>query len=251
MSTHTEIRDEDLQRFIDGDLDDTSRQRVEMLVEADPALRGLVAGYRADKARLRALYSAGLNEPLPHAWIERIEDATARRPWQRQVWGITALAASVVLVLSAVIGLRQFSQAPRDDIVADAMAARSDAQQPDGIVSVSSPQAAATEAAVMTRVLDTRVKAPDLSRMGYKLVGIDTYSAPARSFELRYADASGRLFTLYLRRSSGTPRFDLLKQNGMRVCVWQDDVIGTVMAGPMSAAEMMRLASLAYTGMTL
>jgi hypothetical protein len=35
----------------------------------------------------------------------------------------------------------------------------------------------------------------------------------------------------------------------VRVCLWQDDVLATVMVGEMSAAEMLRVASLAYNGL--
>jgi anti-sigma factor RsiW len=57
------------------------------------------------------------------------------------------------------------------------------------------------------------------------------------------------LFALYLRHPSGPARFDQFKQGRLRVCIWQDEVLGTVMTGEMSAAEMQRLASLAYTGL--
>jgi len=33
------------------------------------------------------------------------------------------------------------------------------------------------------------------------------------------------------------------------VCLWQDDVLSTVMVGKMAAAEMLRVASLAYNGL--
>ena len=55
------------------------------------------------------------------------------------------------------------------------------------------------------------------------------------------------MFALYLRRPSGRAAFDQYKQGSLRVCIWQDDVLGAVMTGEMSAAEMQRLASLAYT----
>ena len=59
------------------------------------------------------------------------------------------------------------------------------------------------------------------------------------------------MFTLYLRRSDGTARFDQFERAGLRVCVWQDEQLGMVMAGNVSTAAMQRLASLAYTGLTL
>ena len=62
-------------------------------------------------------------------------------------------------------------------------------------------------------------------------------------------DAAARHFTVYLKPSSGTPRFDMIKRGDVRICVWQDDVLGAVMLGEMSAAEMLRIASLAYSGL--
>jgi anti-sigma factor RsiW len=37
----------------------------------------------------------------------------------------------------------------------------------------------------------------------------------------------------------------------LRICIWQDDIIGTVMVGDMSAGEMARAASAAYAGLNL
>jgi anti-sigma factor RsiW len=37
----------------------------------------------------------------------------------------------------------------------------------------------------------------------------------------------------------------------MRICIWQDEELSTVMLGEMSAGEMARVASLAYSGLTL
>jgi anti-sigma factor RsiW len=87
--------------------------------------------------------------------------------------------------------------------------------------------------------------------MGYKLVGLRIYNnaQSGKAAELLYRHTSGRMFALYLRHPSGAPRFDQYKQGNLRVCIWQDDVIGAVMTGEMSAAEMQRLASLAYTGL--
>jgi anti-sigma factor RsiW len=251
MSTHAKIRDEDLHAFIDGELGEADRRRVEQAMAADAALGDQVAAFRADKARLLSLYGSGLNEPLPRDWISRIEQATARRPLPRQAWAMMALAASFILVLSGTIAWREFAPAPHNDVVADALAARSLEVKPDYIVPVRSDSQVQAESAVMAKDLETRVKAPDLSRMGYRLVGVDVYSTPARAFDLRYVDSRGRAVTLYLRRSPGATRFDILQEKGLRVCVWQDNIISTVVSGNMSAAEMERLASLAYSTLTM
>jgi anti-sigma factor RsiW len=96
------------------------------------------------------------------------------------------------------------------------------------------------------------VKAPDLSRVGYKLASMRIYGgiAGGKAVELSYRDGSDRVFTLYLRHPSSPPRVDLLNRDGVRICIWQDDVVGAVMVGRMSAGEMARIASLAYAGLT-
>ena len=251
MSTEAKIRDEDLQAFIDGELDAENQARVEAALTADPELSQRAIAFRADMARLMSLYGGGLNEPLPRAWVTRIEEATTRKPLPRTAWAVLGLAASFVLVLSGTIAYRELAKTPRDDVVADALAARTMEAKPDTIVPVNSERQVQAESAVMTKSLDTRVKAPDLTRMGYRLVGIEVYSSPAPSFDLRYVDGNGRAVTLYIRRSPGSTRFDILEMKGLKVCVWQDNIISTVVTGAMSAGEMERLASLAYSGLTL
>jgi anti-sigma factor RsiW len=95
------------------------------------------------------------------------------------------------------------------------------------------------------------VKAPDLTRLGYRLASMAVYNGTpgGNAVELVYRKADGRDFTLYVRHASDAPRFDQFERAGLRVCIWQDEVLGTVMSGKMSAAEMQRLAALAYSGL--
>jgi anti-sigma factor RsiW len=91
-----------------------------------------------------------------------------------------------------------------------------------------------------------------MAALGYQLVQIRLYGASNKgAAELSYRDRENRLFTLYLRHSDGSVRFDQFKRDDLRICVWQDEELGTVMAGNVSTAAMQRLASLAYTGLTL
>jgi anti-sigma factor RsiW len=57
--------------------------------------------------------------------------------------------------------------------------------------------------------------------------------------------------TIYVRKSDGDARFDLLRRGKLRVCIWQDEVVSAVMTGDMSAGEMMRVASAAYSSLDL
>ena len=101
--------------------------------------------------------------------------------------------------------------------------------------------------AALRQAVASNVHIPDLSRMGYRLAGLHLYDKAA---EILYRGPQDQLFTLYVRRSDGTARFDQFERRGLRVCIWQDDQISTVMAGNVSAAAMQRLATLSYTGLT-
>jgi anti-sigma factor RsiW len=105
----------------------------------------------------------------------------------------------------------------------------------------------------LANALAMNVKAPDLGKLGYQLAGIRIYSGVpgGKAVELRYRGEQNKVFTVYLRHPSSPPRVDLFERDGLRICIWQDDVIGTVMLGEMSAGEMARAASAAYAGLNL
>jgi anti-sigma factor RsiW len=168
--------------------------------------------------------------------------------------GIVAIAASLLLILTVNLWFvyERFTITNEDAIVAEAFAARQDSMRPEQSLAVAST-APEERNQVLTKALSMTLKAPDLTKLGYRLANIRVYSGVAggKAAELGYRDAQNRLFTLYLRHPSGPPRVDLVERDGMRICVWQDDVLGTVMLGEMSAGEMARIASLAYSGLTL
>jgi anti-sigma factor RsiW len=106
---------------------------------------------------------------------------------------------------------------------------------------------------MVSEALDMPVKVPELAKFGYQIAGIRVYAHMngGNAVELEYRDERNRLFTMYMRRPSGPASVDMTERNGMWTCIWQDDVLGTVMQGEMSAAEMARLASAAYNGLYL
>jgi anti-sigma factor RsiW len=139
----------------------------------------------------------------------------------------------------------------QESIIEEAIAARNEAIPAHQILSFTTAAHSSTPDRIVASALAMRVRVPDLSRLGYALTAVRIYAhAPSgKSVELLYRKANMPLFALYLRHPSGPARFDQFKQGRLRVCIWQDEVLGTVMTGEMSAAEMQRLASLAYTGL--
>jgi anti-sigma factor RsiW len=248
MSNVVDVNETELHAFIDGALDAEQARAMAARVAADSALAGRVAAFRADMAMLKEVYGPLSGRPLPQEWLTLARNSRpASSPWR--------LAAAIAAVLVVALALAPFAWhalAPDSsgEIVTAALAAR---QSPAPTAIAVTDTGAARYDGAVSAAISQRVKVPDLGKMGYRLAAIHLYpSAPGGSAaQLDYRDQAGRLFTLYLRHSDGTARFDQFERAGLRVCIWQDDQLGMVMAGNVTTAVMQRLASLAYTGLTL
>jgi len=249
MSEHRHLSDETLHALIDDELAAPERAGAEAEIAADPYLAQRVALFRADKARLAQVYGSLAAQPLPERWIETIE-GWQRRPRSFTIEMIAGIAAVLMLLVGGSLVYRE-SLPHEEPIVEEALAARSDVTPARQEIALQSPAQIGHVARTLSSALAMHVSAPDLQRMGYRLVALRVYASTpnGKGVELLYRHKDNRLFALYLRHPSGPPRFDQYKQGALRVCIWQDDVIGAVMTGEMSAAEMQRLASLAYTGL--
>jgi anti-sigma factor RsiW len=247
VSNQLHIRDADLHALIDGELECDQIQRVEAAVEADPALSGRAASYRADKAMLKRVYGPLVDQPIPEQWVSLVRSTVPMR--RAANWRLIGAIAAVLLVIVGV-GSSYWRLRPTEEknVVQAALEARQATLPARELISVSNFGVAARNNAVLSSIVASNVKVPDLSRMGYELTEIRLYGKAA---ELSYRDREHQLFSLYLRHSDGKARFDQFEQNGLRICVWQDDQISTVMAGNVSAPMMQRLASLAYVGLTV
>lgn len=243
MSDRMRPTEEDIQAYIDGELDGARAADVEAAMRADADLARQVHAFRADKARLSQFYGPLLDRPVPQEWLERIANrnvvAMPAPMARRRMIGLAA-AASVAAAVGGTFVFRRLNAPAGDTLIADALAAHAEA-----------PRSSAPTSGGLEDILGVAVKAPDLSKMGFALAGQRTQGGPgARAAAvLTYRDAGARVFTVFLRASPGEPAFEMLRRGNVRICLWQDDVLSTVMLADISAAEMLRLASLAYTGL--
>jgi anti-sigma factor RsiW len=251
------VSQEEMQAFVDGELDLGRAAEFARLVADDPALSGKVDLLRRDKERLEQIYGPLRALPLPEKWLHLINSWSP--PQKRSFSGlyyyrpaVLAVAASFLVVMGVWLGYHRVWIGSHDAIVAEALDARADSTKPAAsFAAESAPPERRNE--VLSTSLAMPLKAPDLSKLGYSLADIRVYAdvPGGKAVELAYRNAQNTLFTLYLRHPTGPPRVDLTENKGLRICVWQDEVLGTVMLGEMSAGEMARIASLAYSGLTL
>jgi anti-sigma factor RsiW len=244
MSAARRIPDEELHAFIDGELDEARAAAVAAAAAADEILARRITLFRADKDRIGRVYGPLIDRPLPRAWTQRLETWAGTPAPALPRRALLATAAGVGAVAVGLAGYRYLRPADPDAIVEAALAA----------LEATAPAATGAPLAVADRtvadVLGVDARAPDLTRLGYRLTAVTVLAADGRAVALDYRNDAQRRFVIYARRSLGEVRFDMLKRGALRLCVWQDDVVGLVMLGEMSAGEMLRLASLAYAGLT-
>jgi len=254
MSSAARISDDELHAFIDGALDEARRRDVEVALAADPELAVRIEGFASDKALLKRVYAPLAARPVPQHLLALAEGAARPASPRWRSWGAGGvIAAALVVGLAGTAGLWRAQPSRPGEIVEAALDARIESVRGEKIVPVAASAGVHRYDAALKSAVAMNVKVPDLAKMGYHLAGLHLYAQAAggRAAELLYRDTQGRLFTLYLRHSDGAARFDQFERRGLRVCIWQDDQLGMVMAGNVSTAAMQRLASLAYTGLTL
>jgi anti-sigma factor RsiW len=235
------ISDQDLHAYIDGALEEERALIVREALAQNAALAERVAAFQADKAMFKTVYGPLAERPLPAEWIARVR----RREQKRTIWRRAAIAAVFLLVAVSPLAWRYLTPATHADVVDAALDAR-EGTEACSLVTNDNSKVAGNDS-TLRQAVASNVHVPDLSRMGYKLCGLHLYRKAA---EILYRGPQDQLFTLYVRRSDGSVRFDQFQRRGLRVCIWQDDQISTVMAGDVSAAAMQRLATLSYTGLT-
>jgi anti-sigma factor RsiW len=252
------ITEEELHAFIDGEVEPQRAAQIATAVQSDSTLARQIAAFREDKLRLRQAYSPIANAPLPEKWLDLIDqharEKRIRRSWPHIPQQALAAAAAILLLIVSLGLSREFLRLPNEEqIINEALAARDHSVQPERSFTAADFARADKGATLLTAALASKVNAPNLTRMGYRLESVRIYPGRpgSKAVELDYRNMRNGLFTLYLRRPSSPPRVDIVERGRLRICLWQDDELGAVMAGEMPAGEMARLASLAYSGLTL
>jgi anti-sigma factor RsiW len=256
MSDNPRVGEQDLHAFIDGELGSSRAAEVAKLVNSDVVLAARVEALLSDKSQIAQLHKEVSERPLPTKWLEIIRSRSRQKSLSHSSAskrGIVAIAACLLVLLGMGLIYGRFYASNEDAIIIEALAARQQSMRPQQLFAATVLAEPDKRNEVLTTALDLTLKAPDLSKVGYQLDDIRVFSGlpGGKAVELSYRDPQNRIFTLYMRHPSSSARVDLLQRDGMRICIWQDDVLGTVMLGEMSAGEMARIASLAYSGLTL
>lgn len=191
--------DLELQAFVDGELDEVTRERFEALLADDPALAARVAELRQTDARLRKAVLERLSRP-PHSEL----DPTAVR---RRLRGRSASRQRLVLAAALALSLGGAGGwYARDSVLNKPMQDAVDAHRVFALDAL--PIEVKTSDPIQLRnVLEARIEhtlpIPDLTRDGFALLGgrlLSTSDGPAAL--VLYQDREGSKLSFYLRPSS-------------------------------------------------
>ena len=233
------VSEADLHAYVDGQLPEARRLTVQAHLAARPQDAASVSAWQRDSASLRALLDPVLAEPIPLS----LPLAPKRRalPWHQ-----FALAASIAAVSASAGWLARGTISP-EAILSGATMALEQRPMMAGFVRRAAVAHVVYSPEVMRPVevgadkedqlvewlskrLDTQIKPPHLSRVGYELIGgrlLPGEHGPVAQF--MYHDVYGQRLTLYVARvntaSADTPlRF---AQDGpVNVFYWGDKHFG-------------------------
>lgn len=246
------IAEDMIQAYVDGRLPaDRARAVEEHLAEA-PADADRVARYIDQKGQLRHALQAKFDEPVPM----RLTVAEIRRMQRmRQTRRLTALAAMItVAIVGATAGWvasPYFGGTRTEPLVAEALSVRDGGLRPERTLDAEALGTPGVGDKIVADTLAVSAKIPDLARSGFMLTGLSVVREPngAAALQVAYRDTAGRVFTLFIRRSQGSDRFDLSRRGAMQVCVWQNDSLSVVMLAEMPAKEMLKVATMTYSAL--
>jgi anti-sigma factor RsiW len=245
------IGEDDLHAYIDGQLEVSRRRAVERYLAENSEAARRVAAYQAQREALRAAF-ARTDEPLPPeltlASIIRQRSRRRRTPW--------LVAASVVLVFSLGTAagwllhgspgsspVRQAMAVLEQEALTSHVVYSADRRHP---VEVPSAETAHLQQWLSNR-LDRTVVAPDLSALGYHLIGgrlLATEHGGAAAL-LMYDDASGHRLSLLLRPMKPALHAPgaVIRENGVNGLAWIGNGLGVAVVAALPERDVERVAT--------
>ncbi len=242
------IEEDDLQAYVDRRLDPARRAEVEKYLEGNPDEAERVRAFERQNVMLTNLFDPVLEEPVP----ERLPQLM--KPGRRPVfWHYAGAAASLTGAVMLGWFLRGEQQALEIHVP-------SLARQAAVAYAVYSPEilhpvevgAAQEDHLVkwLSKRLGQSVKAPDLSPLGYELVGgrlLPGSEKPAAQF--MYQDARGQRLTLYLSTDVAENRetaFRYTREGKVSVFYWVDGPLGYALSADTSRQQLLTVAEAVY-----
>jgi anti-sigma factor RsiW len=246
------VGENDLHAYVDGQLETGRRGAVERYLQENPEAARRVSDYQAQREAIRAAFAAHPAEPLPpQLSLDRIIAQRGRHPWVPWL-----VAASVVLALGlGTAGGWLLHSVPEPGPVERAMALLGQEALASHIVyspDVRHPvEVPGTETPHLQQWLSNRldrvVVTPDLSALGYHLVGgrlLATERGGAAAL-LMYEDASHHRISVLLRPMTPSLHASeaMIQKGGVNGRAWIANGLGVAVVAAIPESDIAPLAT--------
>lgn len=236
--------EDELHAYVDGLLDDESRDRVAAWLADNPDQAQQVRLWQEQNDGLRRLFDPVLDAPIPRQLLPAV---IRQRAWRkRRMAGLRVAAALALVVAGGGGGWWLRGQTSTAALVArEALAAHvvyvADQRRPVEVPGSEREQMAAW----LSKRLGARMDVPDLSASGFQLVGGRLLPADNGAAALyMYENSLGQRLTLYVRRTQDESGKDLRFQgrDGTLAGVWTQGPFGCALSGPLPREDLEPLA---------
>lgn len=247
MKYETPITDADLHAYLDDQLSEIRRTQIESWLKQHPEKLRELNGYKVIDRQLQDLLDPLLKEPVPDTL--RIKP---RKRFQSRI----AVAASF-LIVGIIIGW----QSNRLMMTDNNLHLQNHLLQPASFAHViytaekKHPVEVGAEQEQhlinwLSKRLHARIKAPNLAKHGYQLVGGRLLpSTNKMAAQFMYQAKTGTRVTLYVRRiadAKADAMFQFTRENNINTFYWIEDSLGYALSGALSKQDLMLMAKSTY-----
>jgi anti-sigma factor RsiW len=252
--TNPTVTEADLHAFADGQLPEAARARVEAYLAENPEEAAMVAGWQAQNAGIKSLFSG--YEKSRDTDLRMVAPADTASPWKTR----SALAAAAVMLfaLGAVsdrfipplfqrppLQLAESETLPKQAETAFLVYA-GEVRHP---VEVFANEEAHLATWLGKRLAIPDLKVPDLKSLGFRLVGgrlLPVDDRPGAMF--MYEDQGGERLTVIVGRNkeNRTTSFRFASANDVETFYWIDGELGYAVTGEISRDMLRKVAEECY-----
>jgi anti-sigma factor RsiW len=240
------ITDDDLHRFVDGELSESRARLVAAAVDADAALGAKVERFRDINRRLGEIYGNTQPGAIPSRFLIALAGRRVSTPWR-------AAAALLWVIAGGLIGYSL--QAPLETTALvrplPVEAAYAHAVYVPEVRHPVEVGAAEQEHlnAWLSKRLERPISAPDLRAAGYTLIGgrlLPDAHRPAAQF--MFENETGARITLYIRHAPDdrATAFEHAENDGFGVVYWLDDGLAYALTAAADKTTLTAAAELVY-----
>lgn len=252
MNPFTEI-DIEIQAYVDNQLDPKRRHEIEIYIQSHPEIAELVTDYESLNDSIHRLYDPVLDEELPEQYLPYKKstkgDVSDRKPIQHKLFKVAASLAW--LVIGGVAGWN-FHPVNIESIDKQDIHLVQPASFAHAIYSTETYHPVEVSAKEenhlvgwLSKRLHTDIKAPDLSKNNFELIGGRLLPSTNRmAAQFMYEDSNKSRLTFYIRRgawNNNKTSFHYLDQGGVSVLYWINGEMGYALVGDFDKSELFNL----------